>query len=93
MALLSILISARISTNSSYGEFKEIITLKIFIPHVFLFLLDKYHLIVPILFLNSGISFLLFLLPFVKKEVIVVSEQRKQVFPKGNQSIKWRKCI
>lgn len=50
MALLSILISARISTNSSYGEFKEIITLKIFIPHVFLFLLDKYHLIVPILF-------------------------------------------
>ena len=91
MALLLILISARISTNSSYGKFKEI---KIFISHGFLFLLDKYHLIVPILFFeNSGISFLLFLLPFVKKEVIVVSEQRKQVFPKGNQSIKWRKCI
>ena len=70
------------------------LSLKIFIPHGFLFLLDKYHLIVPILFFeNSGISFLLFLLPFVKKEVIVVSEQRKQVFPKGNQGIEWRKCI
>lgn len=30
--------------------------LKIFISHGFLFLLDKYHLIVPILFENSGIS-------------------------------------
>ena len=54
MALLLILISARISTNSSYGKFKEI---KIFISHGFLFLLDKYHLIVPILFWKSWYFF------------------------------------
>ena len=52
MALLSILIYLRGFRQTAHIVYFMKLSLKIFIPHGFLFLLDKYHLIVPILFLK-----------------------------------------